>query len=340
MANFREQSSLIIFLVDEFFMDGPITKAFESLGERNEILPISSKTEPSTEALDTLTTAVRTTISSRGQLESTLLVGLGGGTVLDTTKALSVLLTNEKPADQLQGWDLASCPGVAKIGIPTLSGTGAEASRTAVLTNTKTGLKLGINSDFSVFDAVILDPELTSSVPKELYFFNGLDAYMHAFEILEGSFRNPVSDNLAAAALAKCRAVFSADNPMADECRLDLMTASFLAGTALTSSYVGAVHPISAAIGVGYGLPHGLANVITLKGLSDYYPEHRNFVLGAAKRFGVSIPLLSSMKSSLSIDAMYDLALKHSLPLENQLGPHWQTELSFERFSQILSRMG
>ena len=333
-------AGLLVCLVDEFFVDSTWTDVFGEVSEQRIILPISTTSEPTTKGLDELTLQVRKAISSRGSLDSAVLVGMGGGSVLDTTKALSVLLTNNLNADKLQGWDLATHPGVPKLGVPTLSGTGAEASRTAVLTNSETGLKLGINSDFSVFDAIILDPELTATVPKELYFFNGMDAYMHAFEILEGSFRNPVSDALASAALAKCRLVFRADNPMADVFRLDLMNASLLAGTALTSGYVGAVHPISASIGVGFGLPHGLANVITLMGLSEVYPEHREFVLDASKRLGVSIPPLSSMKSSLSVDELHALSIKHALPLENQLGPNWREELTLEKFALILSRMG
>ena len=331
---------LIFFLVDEYFLNNPLTAAvFETIDAHREVLSISTKDEPTTEGLDKLTRKVKNRISSIADCDSSLLVGLGGGAVLDTTKALSVLLTNELPAAQLQGWDLPSTKGVRKIGIPTLSGTGAEASRTAVLTNVSTGLKLGINSDFSVFDAVILDPELTSTVPEKLFFFNGMDAYMHAFEILEGRYRNAISDSLASAALSKCESVFSSDELMSDKSRLDLMNASFLAGTALTSAYVGAVHPISAAIGVGYGIPHGLANVITLMGLEEYYPDQRKFVIESSKRYGIDIPSLSAMNSSLSLKDMHSLAITHSMPLENHLGPSWKDELTLSKFEEIVSRM-
>lgn len=333
-------SELVFFLVDEYFITSPLLeKVLASVGAPSEVLSISSRPEPTTDGLDKLTRQVKIRISSTARCDSTVLVGLGGGSVLDTTKALSVLLTNDLPAAQLQGWDLPSSPGVTKIGIPTLSGTGAEASRTAVLTNVSSGLKLGINSDFSVFDGVILDPELTSSVPEKLFFFNGMDAYMHAFEILEGRYRNTISDSLASAALSKCESVFSSEELMSDRSRLDLMNASFLAGTALTSSYVGAVHPISAAIGVGYGIPHGLANVVSLTGLEEYYPDQRRFVIESAKRFGIDIPPLSSMTSSLSLKDMYSLATKHSKPLENQLGRDWNDDFTLAKFEEIVLRM-
>ena len=85
---------------------------------------------------------------------------MGGGIAIDVAKAISNLLTNSGSAADYQGWDLVKHPGVFKIGIPTLSGTGAEATRTCVLTNKENGLKLGMNSDFTVYDQVILDPNL------------------------------------------------------------------------------------------------------------------------------------------------------------------------------------
>ena len=91
---------------------------------------------------------------------------MGGGTTMDVAKAVSNLLTNGGKAEDYQGWDLVSLPGIFKIAIPTISGTGAEATRTCVMTNTKTGLKLGMNSDHTVFDQIIMDPLLTATVPK------------------------------------------------------------------------------------------------------------------------------------------------------------------------------
>ena len=241
-------AGLVVCLIDEFFrLDSRLEKHLSAIEEPVELLWVSSATEPTTQGLDNLTQIVKKIGTDGADLSSAVLVGLGGGSVLDTTKALSVLMTNDLLASELQGWDLPTSRGLRKIGVPTLSGTGAEASRTAVLTNETSGLKLGINSDYSVFDAVVLDPDLTSTVPKSLYFFNGMDSYMHAFEILNGRYRNALSDFLAATAKDQCESVFSSKEPQGDDCRLELMKASFFGGAALTSGYVGAVHPISAA---------------------------------------------------------------------------------------------
>ena len=133
--------------------------------------------EPTTSAIDNLTEK----ICEKGKREFSAVVGVGGGSTLDTTKAISNLLTNGGKASDYQGWDLVRKPGIFKIAIPTLAGTGAEATRTCVMTNEETGLKLGMNSDHSVFDVVFMDPDLLDTVPRNQYFFSGMDAYIHSF---------------------------------------------------------------------------------------------------------------------------------------------------------------
>src|SRR5213595_2977818 len=90
-------------------------------------------------------------------------IGIGGGSAMDLAKAVALMMNNPGSSADYQGWDLVKFPAVYKVGIPTLSGTGAEVSRTCVLTGpTK---KLGMNSDFTPFDQIILDPELTANAP-------------------------------------------------------------------------------------------------------------------------------------------------------------------------------
>ena len=85
---------------------------------------------------------------------------------MDIAKAVSNLMTNEGRAEDYQGWDLVKKPGIYKIAVPTIAGTGAEATRTCVMTNRSNGLKLGMNSDHTVYDQVILDPSLLITVPR------------------------------------------------------------------------------------------------------------------------------------------------------------------------------
>ena len=96
------------------------------------------------------------------------IVGIGGGTLLDLAKAVAIMATNNGSSSEYQGWDLVHKPALYHVGVPTISGTGAEVSRTTVLLGPDK--KLGINSDFTTYDQVILDPDLTKTVPKEQWF--------------------------------------------------------------------------------------------------------------------------------------------------------------------------
>ena len=103
----------------------------------------------------------------------------------------------------------------ALFGAP--SGTGAEATRTCVMTNKTTGLKLGMNSDYTVFDQLILDPTLTATVPSDQYFFSGMDAWILCVESLAGGYRNPIGDAFSTQAIDLCREVFGSGEMMSDD---------------------------------------------------------------------------------------------------------------------------
>ena len=120
------------------------------------------------------------------------------------------------------------------------------------MTNKKTGLKLGMNSDHTVFDQIIMDPNLTKTVPRNQYFYTGMDAYIHCIESLNGSYRNAIGDAYSAQAVSLCRDVFTSGNMMSDENRSKMMDASYLGGCAIATSYVGVVHPFSSGNVVDY----------------------------------------------------------------------------------------
>ena len=140
------KTDYVIYYVDEFFRDDASFLSKLPIGINDQLIFVSTTDEPTTEYIDNL---VNQLIKEKKQSPCAL-VGIGGGITLDVTKAISNLLTNEGCAQDYQGWDLVKIPGIYKIGIPTLSGTGAEATRTCVMTNEKTGLKLGMNSDHTL----------------------------------------------------------------------------------------------------------------------------------------------------------------------------------------------
>src|SRR6056300_799708 len=173
-----------IFLVDDVFKGNTSMISRISLSYDDKIIFISAEEEPKTTQVDELVEDIILMTKER----PSGIIGIGGGTLLDLAKAVAIMLTNDGESKDYQGWDLVKNRAIYHVGIPTISGTGAEVSRTTVLTGPDR--KLGINSDYTPFDQVILDPELTKGVPKDQWFYTGMDCFVHCVESLNGTFLN------------------------------------------------------------------------------------------------------------------------------------------------------
>jgi len=167
----------MVFMVDDVFKDRALRERVP-MQSQDMLLWVNADDEPKTKYVDALTRQVRE-FSDR---KPAGVIGIGGGSTMDLAKAVSLMLTNPGSSADYQGWDLIKNPAVYHVGVPTLSGTGSEVSRTTVLTGPEK--KLGINSDFTVFDQIVLDPELTAGVPKDQWFYTGMDCYVHDIESL------------------------------------------------------------------------------------------------------------------------------------------------------------
>lgn len=132
-----------IFLVDDVFKGNAWLTARIPLAYDDNLLYVSADEEPKTQQVDEL---VEELILNHKEKPSGI-IGIGGGTVMDLAKAVAIMLTNKGNASDYQGWDLVKNPAVYHVGVPTISGTGAEVSRTTVLTGPEK--KLGINSDYT-----------------------------------------------------------------------------------------------------------------------------------------------------------------------------------------------
>ncbi len=125
-----------------------------------------------------------------------VIIGFGGGSALDTTKAASVLLSNEGPIDKYFGMNLVPNPCLPSILIPTTAGTGSEMTNISVLADTKNGGKKGVVSEYMYADVVILDAELTFGLPPKVTAMTGVDAFVHAMESFCGIAATPITDAL------------------------------------------------------------------------------------------------------------------------------------------------
>ena len=326
---------IAVFLIDDHF---DATESASCLGaDPNDlVLSVNTDQEPSTESVDLLTRQVR----DHSREYPFAVVGLGGGITLDSTKAVSNLLTNVGAAKDFQGWDLLRVPGVHKIGVPTISGTGAESSRTCVISNHETGVKLGMNSKFSLFDSIVLDPKFSESVNRDQYFFTGMDTYMHCIESLNGRYRNVFADALSREALNLVNAVFRSQDMLSFDQRLNLMTASSLGGMAIAGSYVGLIHPMSAALSIELGTHHGIANCIVMRAMEAFYPIEYQTFWEMADLQQIDVPSVSgSSMSQAQLDRLAAATMVHERPLSNALGLGYKTVLGGGRLQELFAML-
>jgi 3-deoxy-alpha-D-manno-octulosonate 8-oxidase len=327
--------AFVIYFIDHYFRDQDLVGRLP-LRDTDQVVFVDTSHEPATDQVDALTEHVR----GMADRLPAMVVGIGGGSALDVAKASSNLLTNGGRAEDYQGWDLVQRPGVFKVGIPTLSGTGAEASRTCVMENHAKKLKLGMNSDHTVFDRLVLDPDLTATVPREQYFYTGTDTYIHCIESLGGRYRHAVADAFSRQALDLCREVFLSDDMQAPDNRERLMVASYLGGSALGNSFVGVVHPFSAGLSMVLGLRHCVSNCIALTALEEFYPREAEELARMAEAQGVTIPRgVCAGLTDAQYRALYEATVVHEKPLANALGDDFGNILTEDKVIDVFRHM-
>lgn len=195
-----------------------------------------------------------------------IVCGIGGGSSLDTAKAVSILITNSGKIEDYQGLGKVPKPGVPKIMIPTTAGTGSEVSFTAVFIREKEKTKGGINSIYLYPECAILDPELTLSLPSQPTAFTGMDAFCHAIESYISKKSNFFTESISEKAMEmvweNLPVVYN--NPNDINARGNMLYASFLAGLGLVNAGVTAVHSLSYPLGGLFGVAHGTGNALLL----------------------------------------------------------------------------
>ena len=332
LAQQRKLSAPIIFLVDHFFENKPLINRVPLRGN-DKIVFVDVTYEPKTTYVDELGQQLKTEFGNVSGI-----IGIGGGSAMDLAKAVALMMNNEGSSADYQGWDLVKNAGVYKAGIPTLSGTGAEVSRTTVLTGpTK---KLGMNSDFTPFDQIILDPELTADAPANQRFYTGMDCYIHCIESLEGTYLNEFSKSYGQKALELCREVF-VNKPYWDAKSDDkLMMASYAGGMSIAYSQVGVAHAVSYGLSYLLGTKHGIGNCIVMNHLEEYYPEGvKEFKLMVQKN-NIDIPQgICKNLSEEEFDKMMNVSLGMKPLWENALGKNWESIMTREKLRTLYGKL-
>ena len=332
LAPQRKTDAPMVFLVDHFFEN----KAFISripLRGKDKVIFVDVSYEPKTTQVDALAKKLKEEFGTISGV-----IGIGGGSAMDLAKAVSLMMTNPGSSADYQGWDLVKLPGVYKAGIPTLSGTGAEVSRTTVLTGPTR--KLGMNSDFTPFDQIILDPELTRGAPENQRFYTGMDCYIHCIESLEGTYLNEFSKSYGEKALQLCQKVFVQKNSWDDECDDQLMMASYAGGMSIAYSQVGVAHAVSYGLSYLLGTKHGIGNCIVMNHLEEYYPAGVKEFKYMVEKNKIEIP--SGICKELS-DEQFETMMNVSLgmkPLwENALGTDWEKIMTREKLRALYEKL-
>jgi len=223
------------------------------------------------------------------KLKNPVIVGVGGGSALDTAKQVAGVIAAEHP---IEHYLLYANPWAGRkpiIAIPTTSGTGSEVTRTCIVSDAE-GRKMWTWGDELLPDVVILDPSVTTTMPAWVTASTGLDAFVHALEAATGQRRNSISSGIALHAIRLViqhlpTAVKQPDNL---EARQGMQEAALLAGMAIDNCGTGIAHNTGHALGTLYYIPHGIAVTVALEAALPWNIKGNEAVYAdAAACFGV-----------------------------------------------------
>jgi 3-deoxy-alpha-D-manno-octulosonate 8-oxidase len=330
----KDNDEFFVFIVDEYFKGKDLPKRISL--KTNDLLIFENVDhhEPTTEQIDSLRDKI---LDEKGIPAG--VVGIGGGSIMDIAKAISLMVTNEGSSTLYQGLNLIKKPGVYHLGVPTISGTGAEVSSTAVLTGPVK--KLGLKCEWTVFDQVILDPELIASVPDDWWFNTGMDTFIHCVESESGILNNAFSHAYAEQSLKLCYDVYlnegSGRSPENDD---KLMVASLMGGLSLSYSEVGVCHALSYGLSKILDYRHCYANCIAFQHLGDIYPQGVKEFLKMVEKHKIHLPKnLSAGWDEATITQMAQVAYNLPHMWHHAFGENWKEKVNLDWISGLFKRM-
>jgi alcohol dehydrogenase class IV len=263
-------------------------------------------------------------------------LALGGGSALDTAKAIAAMVTNPGHIQDYKGAGKLQRRAVPLVALPTTAGTGSEVTIFTIITDRATGVKMLIASPYVMPDVAIVDPMLTLSCPPEVTAATGIDALVHAVEAYVSLKAQPTSDLFALAAVeliaAHLRRAWARGDDL--EARERMMLGSLYAGHAFCNSSVALVHGMSRPIGANFHVPHGVSNAALLKTVLEYSlggnPERYARI---AQAMGEDVAACNMAHAALAVEAVGRLLDDIKIPPLAELVP------DEERFMQLVPKM-
>ena len=221
-------------------------------------------------------------------------VGLGGGSSMDTAKGVKLLLGNPPPLKQYFGrTGVVTKPSCPLIVIPTTAGTGSECTPGGTITNTELGIKTNISGVGCAVTLGIVDPELTAGLPKYVTATTGLDAFCHCFESYTSAMANSISSVLGREGIRLVGKYLAAayEDGSNREAREGMMLAATLGGMAMSGAFCHLCHDIGRSLGAKFHVPHGHGCAVTvpqvLQAIAPAQPEKVRYI---AECLGAEIP--------------------------------------------------
>ena len=253
------------------------------------------------------------------QAKVNIVVALGGGSSIDTAKAISFMVNYSGDIRDNLGTNQVKKAGIPKVFIPTTAGTGSELSHTFVLYDDESGNKITSYSPYAFADIAIIDPTLTLNLPPKVTAESGIDAFSHALESFVSIKANPLSELLSLRGIeliAKNLRKAYAKGPQNPEARYAMCFGVCMGTMAIRSSSVGAVHATCYPLAMKYKLPHGIAI-----GLMMPYAMEANIIGNAekyaevAKVMGVQVQNMSTIDAAhASVEAVKRLVADVGMP--------------------------
>jgi len=238
------------------------------------------------------------------------IVGVGGGSVLDTAKLLAALYASEQSINEVFGKNLLKGRNCRLICVPSTSGTGSEVSPNAILLDEVSDEKKGVISPFLLPDACYIDPLLMLGLPPKITAETAMDALSHCIEAFTNKFSHPVVDNYALAGIKLITSALEAAyrNGQDVDARSALALGSMYGGLCLGPVNTAAVHALSYGLGGKYHISHGLANAVLL-------PEVMRFNLPACpEKYAEIAKAIGAKSAEEGIDRIQTLAENCGIP--------------------------
>lgn len=316
VLNELESSNCVVFTDPGVFKTEGFQLVIKTLSEAGINPPIFNGIvcEPTVESLDDTLAFVR-------EHHADVIIGVGGGSTMDSSKTTSCLLTNEVSVRNWYGFDKIAKPGIPTILLPTTTGTGSEVTRIAVFYDEETRMKEAVYSDMLYAYAAILDPRLTLSLPVKYTASTGMDALSHAVEGYISVKNTIMTDALS---LGSIRTFFnylqiSCKDGNDIEARARMQEAVMMAAIAFGHASVTAVHALGYPLGSEYHVPHGASCALVMVPVLEYsLAEASDRYAEMAIALGIADPNASEeANAQVFLDAMRTLA--ESVPIPKSL---------------------